>query len=148
MFRPASIYLSDPALGHNFADRFPIAAAAIEALPVRSCVVDGEAIVCDDDGMAVFNLIRGHATNARAILCAFDLLEVNGEDLRREPIENRKRRLTGLLRLQHDGIALNEASRATAPSSTSTPARSAARASFRSGWVHRTGPGDRLIGSR
>jgi bifunctional non-homologous end joining protein LigD len=43
-----------------------------------------------------------------AILCAFDLLEVNGEDIRPVLIEDRKRRLTGLLRLPHDGIALNE----------------------------------------
>jgi bifunctional non-homologous end joining protein LigD len=94
--------------GHNFADRFPRIAEAIEALPVRSCVVDGEAIVCEDGGLAVFDLIRGHATNARAVLCAFDLLEVNGEDIRREPIEDRKRRLAGLLRLLHDGITVNE----------------------------------------
>jgi ATP-dependent DNA ligase len=73
--------------GHDLADRFPLAAEAIEALPVRSCLIDGEAIVCDDNGLAVFQLIRGHGTNARAILCAFDLLEVNGEDIRREPIE-------------------------------------------------------------
>jgi bifunctional non-homologous end joining protein LigD len=95
--------------GHDFADRFPLAAEAIEALPVRSCVIDGEAIVRDDSGLAVFDLIRGHGTNARAILCAFDLLEVNGEDVRRESIEDRKRRLAGLLRLPHDGIAINEA---------------------------------------
>jgi bifunctional non-homologous end joining protein LigD len=95
--------------GHDLANRFPLAEAAIEALPVRSCVVDGEAIVCDDSGLATFDLIRRHGTNARAILCAFDLLEVNGEDIRREPIEDRKRRLAGLLRLPHDGIALNEA---------------------------------------
>jgi bifunctional non-homologous end joining protein LigD len=54
-------------------------------------------------------LIRGHATNVHAVLCAFDLLEVNGEDIRCEPIEDRKRRLAGLLRLPHEGIALNEA---------------------------------------
>jgi ATP-dependent DNA ligase len=94
--------------GHNFADRFPLATAAIEALPVRSCVIDGEAIVCDEDRLAVFDLLRGHASNARAVLCAFDLLEVNGEDVRREPIEERKRRLAGLLRLPSGGIALNE----------------------------------------
>jgi hypothetical protein len=35
-------------------------------------------------------------------------LEVNGQDIRREPIEDRKRRLAGLLRLPHEGIALNE----------------------------------------
>lgn len=94
--------------GHDLGDRFPVAAEAIEALPVRSSVIDGEAIVCDDDGLAVFDLIRGRGTNAGAVLCAFDLLEVNGEDLRREPIEDRKRRLAELLRLPHEGIALNE----------------------------------------
>jgi bifunctional non-homologous end joining protein LigD len=94
--------------GNDFADRFPLIAEAIEALPVKSCVVDGEAIVCDGDGLAVFDLIRSHRSNAVAVLCAFDLLEVNGEDLRRQMIEDRKRRLAGLLRLPHDGIALNE----------------------------------------
>jgi predicted ATPase len=54
----------------------------------------------------VFDLIRGHGRNGRALLCAFDLIEVNGEDLRRVPIEERKRRLTGLLRLPHEGIAV------------------------------------------
>jgi bifunctional non-homologous end joining protein LigD len=39
---------------------------------------------------------------------AFDLLAINGKDIRPEPIEDRKRRLAGLLRLLHDGIALNE----------------------------------------
>ena len=57
----------------------------------------------------MFDLIRGHATNARAVLCAFDLLEVNGDDIRAEPFEDRKRRLAGLLRLPHDGIALTQA---------------------------------------
>jgi hypothetical protein len=35
-----------------------------------SCVVDGEAIVCGDGVLAVFDLIRGYATNAGAVLCA------------------------------------------------------------------------------
>jgi len=61
--------------GRDLADRYPLAAEAIEALPVRSCVIDGEAIVCDDNGLAVFNPIRGHGSNGRAVLCAFDLLE-------------------------------------------------------------------------
>jgi bifunctional non-homologous end joining protein LigD len=94
--------------GNDFADRFPLIADAIDAPPVRSCVVDGEAIVCDGDSLAVFDLIRSHRSNAIAVLCAFDLLEVNGEDVRREPIEDRKRWLAGLLRFPHDGIAVNE----------------------------------------
>jgi bifunctional non-homologous end joining protein LigD len=95
--------------GNDLANRFPLAAAAVLALPVKSCVVDAEAIVCDEDGLAVFNLIRGHGRNGRAILCAFDLLELNGEDIRRRPIEDRKRGLAALLRLPHEGIAVNEA---------------------------------------
>jgi hypothetical protein len=52
--------------GHDFADRFPLIAEAIEALPIRSCVVDGEAIVCDDCGLAVFDLpARTGATPSR-----------------------------------------------------------------------------------
>jgi ATP-dependent DNA ligase len=34
--------------GNDFADRFPLIEAAIEALPIRSRVIDDEAIVCDD----------------------------------------------------------------------------------------------------
>jgi ATP-dependent DNA ligase len=37
---------------------------AIEALPVRSFVIDGEAIVCDDNGLAAFDLIHGYSTSA------------------------------------------------------------------------------------
>src|ERR1700761_3382697 len=36
--------------GHDLADRFPLATVAITALPIKSCVVDAEAIVCDDSG--------------------------------------------------------------------------------------------------
>ena len=92
--------------GHDFAGRFPLAAAAVAALPARSCLIDGEAIVTDRNGLAVFDLIRGHRPTA-AVLCAFDLIELDGEDLRREPIETRKSTLRSLLRGKHAGIAFN-----------------------------------------
>jgi ATP-dependent DNA ligase len=79
--------------GYDFAGRFPLAAAAVAALPARSCLIDGEAIVTDRNGLAVFDLIRGHRPSEAAVLCAFDLLELDGEDLRRLPIEVRKARL-------------------------------------------------------
>jgi hypothetical protein len=41
------------------------------------------------------------------VLCAFDLIELDGEDLRHLPIEDRKRTLAELLRKKTDGIALN-----------------------------------------
>jgi ATP-dependent DNA ligase len=48
------------------------------ALPTRSCLIDGEAIVSDDSGLAVFELIRSFRHDQAAVLCAFDLLEVDG----------------------------------------------------------------------
>jgi bifunctional non-homologous end joining protein LigD len=55
--------------GYNFADRFPLVAAAVAALPARSCLIDGEAIVTDQNGLAVFDLIRGQWSGAPAVLC-------------------------------------------------------------------------------
>src|SRR5436190_14937890 len=48
--------------GNDFSSRFPFIAIAVSNLPVRSCLIDGEAIVCDVDGLAVFDLIRPHDT--------------------------------------------------------------------------------------
>jgi bifunctional non-homologous end joining protein LigD len=42
------------------------------------------------------------------VLCAFDLLELDGKDLRRAPIEERKETLAKLLRQPDEGIALNQ----------------------------------------
>jgi len=96
--------------GNDFTARFPRVASAVAALSARSCLIDGEAVVCDENGLAVFELIRGHGSKTSAVLCAFDLLELDGRDLRRRPIEERK----GLLeKLLHDSdsdlsIVLNE----------------------------------------
>jgi len=94
--------------GNDFSSRFPFIAMAVGSLPVRSCLIDGEAIVCDENGLAVFELIRGHRTVASAVLCAFDLLELDGDDLRRQPIEKRKSMLAKLLRGSHLSIVFNE----------------------------------------
>ena len=94
--------------GHDFSNRFPFIALAVGHLPARSCLVDGEAIVTDDNGLAIFDLMRSRRVHATAILCAFDLLELDGEDLRALPIEKRKRALPKLLRKPHDGVALNQ----------------------------------------
>jgi ATP-dependent DNA ligase len=61
--------------GFDFAKRFPLVAAAIAALPARKCVIDGEAIACNEDGLAVFDLIRYRRQDHAVTLCAFDLLE-------------------------------------------------------------------------
>jgi ATP-dependent DNA ligase len=61
----------------------------------------------DDNGLAVFDLIRGHRPSAAAVLCAFDLIELDGKDLRRTPIEACKSTLKSLLRAKHAGIVFN-----------------------------------------
>jgi bifunctional non-homologous end joining protein LigD len=94
--------------GYDFSDRFPFIVEAVAALPVRSCIVDGEAIAVDENGLSVFDLVRNRRQDDAVLLCAFDLLEVNGEDIRQDGIEGRKRRLAGLLRRPHDGMALND----------------------------------------
>jgi ATP-dependent DNA ligase len=94
--------------GNDFPARFLLIVASVMALPVRSCLIDGEAIVSDDSGLAVFDLIRSFRHDHAAVLCAFDLLELDGEDLRGRPIEQRKQTLVRLLRGPYPGLALNE----------------------------------------
>ncbi len=60
------------------------------------------------DGLAVFDLIRHKRHGGAAVLCAFDLIELDGEDLRRSSIEYRKRKLAKLVRRPELGIVLNE----------------------------------------
>jgi len=93
--------------GNDFIGRFPCIAMAVGKLPVRSCLIDGEAIVCDENGLAVFDLIRRHDAGESAVLSAFDLLELDGRDLRRQPIEKRKELLAGLLNRSHVSIVFN-----------------------------------------
>jgi uncharacterized protein YqkB len=76
-------------------------------LPVRSCVIDGEAIACDQSGLAVFELVLHQRRGVDLVLCAFDLLELDGKDMRHVLIEDRKLVLANLLRQPHKGIAFN-----------------------------------------
>ena len=94
--------------GNDFTARFPLALEGVSALSARSFLLDGEAIVTNERGLAVFDLIRHQRHGDDAVLIAFDLIELDGEDLRRTPIELRKRSLAKLVRRPHAGIVLNE----------------------------------------
>jgi ATP-dependent DNA ligase len=59
-------------------------------LPGRSCVVDGEAIVVYERGLSIFDALRYRLRDHAAVLCAFDLIELDGEDLRWARLENPK----------------------------------------------------------
>ena len=94
--------------GHDWTDRYPLIAEAAGALRVRSFLIDGEAVACDGDGMPVFDRLRYRHQDGAVFLFVFDLLELEGRDLRREPIEIRKRQLVTLLRAARVGLQLNE----------------------------------------
>jgi bifunctional non-homologous end joining protein LigD len=65
-------------------------------------------VVCGEDGVAIFDALHRHGTVRAAILQAFDLLELNGEDLRPVMLGKRKVRLARLLARAPPGIELNE----------------------------------------
>jgi bifunctional non-homologous end joining protein LigD len=93
--------------GYDFAARFPQIVEAVSQLKVRSCFIDGEAIVVDQRGLSAFDLLRSWRHDHSAMLCAFDLIELDGKDLRSAPLEQRKRVLTDVLHRELDSIVLN-----------------------------------------
>jgi bifunctional non-homologous end joining protein LigD len=115
---------------------------------VHSCLIDGEAIVCDENGLAVFQLIRNYRRGSAATLCAFDLIELNGEDLRQQPIEDRKLALKRLLGKAHPALLTTAILMLGARSFSRMPASSVARASYRSASARHIGSADRRIGSK
>jgi ATP-dependent DNA ligase len=51
--------------GNDFTARYPLIVEAVGALPVRSCVIDGEAVACDGKGLSIFEKLRWrHQPNA------------------------------------------------------------------------------------
>jgi ATP-dependent DNA ligase len=94
--------------GNDWAARYPAIVAAASALRARSFLIDGEAVVADSAGLASFELLRGRTRHGAAFCWAFDLIELDGEDLRVEPLERRKEALGRLLKRAPFGLELNE----------------------------------------
>jgi bifunctional non-homologous end joining protein LigD len=93
---------------HDWAARYPLVVEAVNHLKVRSCLIDGEVVCCDEKGVAAFQLVRHRRNEPRAFLYAFALLVLDGRDLRREAIEVRKATLASILRKSRPGVRLNE----------------------------------------
>jgi hypothetical protein len=83
--------------GNDLTDRFPLIVQALAKLRSRSCIIDGEAVACGDDGISSFDRIRYRRHDASVFLYAFDLIELAGHDLRREPLAVRKATLASLV---------------------------------------------------
>jgi hypothetical protein len=76
--------------GNDLTYRFPLIVETLARLRSRSCIIDGEAVACDDNGVTLFNRVRYRRHDESIFLYAFDLIELNGDDLRRDPLEGRK----------------------------------------------------------
>ena len=76
-------------------------------LKARSCLIDGEAVCCNEHGVSSFDKLRHRSHDPEVFLVAFDLLELDGNDLRREPFDVHKQTLTSLLRGSLPGVQFN-----------------------------------------
>jgi len=117
-FTPAGASLQTqltPLLGAHRSAHSPYPAfakpcASQRTLPVASATVDGEAVMCDPQGVPDFDALRSALARRQGrsdvFLFAFDLLELDGRDLRQEPWTARRKGLVRLLRWTGDGIRL------------------------------------------
>jgi len=109
--------------GYDWSDRYSGTVRAAASLRCKSAIIDGEAIVQDDDGRSDFESLQS-AMRSRAqsiIIYAFDLLHLDGNDLRQETLSDRRAELKHLVgrdadsRIQFseefdgDGVALFKA---------------------------------------
>jgi bifunctional non-homologous end joining protein LigD len=99
----------------DWTDRVPSIVEAVCALRCTSVTLDGEAVVCDPaTGISDFDALRlalaRREGSPAAFLLAFDLLALDGQDLRAEPWQVRRETLASLLRgsKRNGGLRLSE----------------------------------------
>lgn len=83
----------------SFADRFGSLIQALRKLP-HEAVLDGEIVVLDSQGRSRFQLLQHYQKTGtgRLVYCVFDLLYLDGYDLRNLPLRHRKKLLETILR--------------------------------------------------
>ena len=95
--------------GLDWTAKYPATAAAFAKLKVRTAYIDGELCGVRPDGVTSFELMQQASTRRGGLVYfAFDLLELDGEDIARLPLLERKKRLAALLRKPPAGIAYSE----------------------------------------
>jgi bifunctional non-homologous end joining protein LigD len=88
--------------GNDWTERMPTLAKALQTIPVETALLDGELVCLDKRGMSDFQGLQdalggGPARDARLVYFAFDLLYLNGIDLRGVGLAQRKALLAELL---------------------------------------------------
>ncbi|MFN2240051.1 MAG: DNA ligase, partial [Thermoanaerobaculia bacterium] len=77
--------------------RFPHVPDALSKLAAADAVLDGEIVALDEHGVSRFQLLQQGELDDRTVFVAFDLLWLDGEDLRGLPVEERRKALIGLI---------------------------------------------------
>ncbi|SEE59125.1 bifunctional non-homologous end joining protein LigD [Rhizobiales bacterium GAS188] len=86
--------------GLDWTDRYPATAAALNKLPARRAYIDGELCALNPDGTTSFAAMQAATDSANTgdlVYFAFDLLHLDGEDLTRWSLLERKEKLEALL---------------------------------------------------
>jgi bifunctional non-homologous end joining protein LigD len=95
--------------GLDWSERFPGIAAALGALPAKQLWLDGEACVMDEKGISRFGALQRYLSGEsklEPLLMLFDLMFIDGQDLRELPLEQRKETLQQLLSTQAEDSPL------------------------------------------
>ncbi|HZL13270.1 MAG TPA: non-homologous end-joining DNA ligase, partial [Verrucomicrobiae bacterium] len=85
----------------DFGEKFPEVAAAIAEVKAKDAILDGEIVALDEKGVSSFQLLQAFELGQKRpplFFYAFDLLQLNGKDLRRLPLTERKLELEKLLK--------------------------------------------------
>ena len=135
--------------GYDWTKRYPwIVEAALKNRQSRF-VVDGEAVILGVDGRSDFNALHSSKQNGEVQLCAFDVLAIGGEDLRRCPSRCARRTLSGCCaagRMEFSSIRLRSAR--SARTCSARPATWGWKAWCQSAVIGLTAAAGRRTGSR
>jgi bifunctional non-homologous end joining protein LigD len=94
--------------GHDWSHRYPLIVEAALRNRSKSFVVDGEAVLLGVDGISDFNGLHSRRHDGEVQLYAFDILALDGDDLRKLPLSMRKTNLARLLARRPEGIFVSD----------------------------------------
>jgi bifunctional non-homologous end joining protein LigD len=75
--------------GADWSKRYPLIVEAAARID-RAAILDAEVVWIGSDGVADFDALHSRINDHSAIACAFDLLMLDGDDLRKKPFSERK----------------------------------------------------------